>query len=256
MRKALLLSLLSLPAFAAITTKKVAYELDKTKFEGVLVYDDAAGNKPGLLLVPNWLGITDANLEQAKLVAGRGYTVFVADTYGAANRPTMETAGKASDALKQNRKLLRSRVKKALDVFLAQKGIPLDATKIGAIGFCFGGTAALELARDGAKLAGVAAFHAGLGSPTPADAKNIKGKILAMQGADDPYVPADEVAAFQKEMRDAKTIDWQLVQFGNTVHSYTDVDAKMAGQAEYNPTSAKRAYALMDTFFAEAFATK
>ncbi len=255
MRKALLLSLLSLPAFAAITTRKVPYELDKVKLEGVLVYDDAAGNKPGVLLVPNWLGINDANLEQARLVAGRGYTVFVADVYGVTNRPTMETAGKASTALKDNRKLLRSRVKKALEVFLAQKSIPLDATKIGAIGFCFGGTAALELARDGAKVQGVAVFHAGLGSPTPADAKKIKGKVLAMQGADDPYVPADEVAAFEKEMREAK-VDWELVQFGNTVHSFTDVDAKMKGEAEYNPTSAKRAYALMDAFFAEAFATK
>lgn len=252
MKKLLLLALLSLPAFAV--TKKVPYELDKTKFEGVLIYEEGAKPKPALVLVPNWLGINDANIKQAELIASRGYVVFVADMYGTTGRPkNQEEAGKAAGAVKGDRKLMRARVKKALDVLLAQKGVPLDDKKLGAIGFCFGGTGALELARAGAKVAGVVSFHGGLGSPTPEDAKNITAKVLALHGADDPFVPAEEVTSFEAEMRAAK-IDWQLVSYGNAVHSFTDVDANMDGKAKYNPQVTTRAYAAMDTFFAEAFA--
>jgi dienelactone hydrolase len=248
-----LLTLCSLPAMAAMTQKKVPYELDKTKFEGVLVFDDSAGPKPGLVLVPNWLGITPANLKQAELIAGRGYVVFVADVYGVASRPKDQgEAGKAAGALKNDRALLRARMKKALEVFLATKLPQLDPNRVGAIGFCFGGTAALELARAGAKVGGVVSFHGGLGSPTPDDAKKITAKVLALHGADDPAVPPEEVAAFQAELRAAK-VDWQLVSFGNAVHSFTDVDAKNPGRNEYNPVVTARAYAMMDDFFAEVF---
>lgn len=237
---------------AAITRKNVSYELDKTKFESVLVFDDAATPRPGVLLVPNWLGVNEANLKQAELVAARGYVVFVADVYGAAARPkNQEEAGKAAGGLKGDRPRLRARMKKALEVFTAQKLPQLDGKRVGAIGFCFGGTAALELARAGAKVGGVVSFHGGLGSPTPEDAKHITAKVLALHGAEDPAVPPEEVASFQAELRAAK-VDYQLVSFGNAVHSFTDVDAKVPGRNEYNPVVAARAYAMMDAFFAEA----
>jgi dienelactone hydrolase len=249
----LLLALPALSAPAKVVSKKVGWEVDKVKFEGVLVYEDGGAARPGLVLVPNWMGVTEANVKQAELVASHGYVVLVADVYGVNVRPkTPDEAGKAAGALKGDRALLRKRTSKALEVLLAQKGTPLDVTKVGATGFCFGGTAALELARSGAKLAGVATFHAGLSSPTPADAANFHGKVLAMHGADDPFVPAEEVKAFEDEMRAAK-LDWQLVKFGGAVHSFTDVDAKQAGQAMYDERSARRAYQLMDQFFAEAF---
>lgn len=251
-RNVLLLSLISLPSMAAITRKNVSYELDKTTFESVLVFDDAATPRPGVLLVPNWLGINEANLKQAELVASRGYVVFVADVYGASSRPkNQEEAGKMAGGLKGDRVKLRARMKKALERFLSQKLPQLDARRVGAIGFCFGGTAALELARTGAKVGGVVSFHGGLGSPTPEDAKNISARVLALHGADDPAVPPEEVASFQAEMRSAK-VDYQLVSFGNAVHSFTDVDAKVPGRNEYNPVVAARAYAMMDAFFAEA----
>jgi dienelactone hydrolase len=237
---------------AKVVTKKVPYELDKAKFEGVLIFDDEGAPKPGLVLVPNWLGITEANVKQATLVAARGYVVFVADMYGTTARPkNMEEAGKAAGALKADRPLMRQRVTKALEQLQAQKS-NLDAKKVGAIGFCFGGTAALELARSGAKLGGVVTFHAGLSSPTPADAKNITGRVLVLHGADDPYESPEEIKGFQDEMRAAK-LDWQFVAFGNAVHSFTDVDANMPGQAQYNEKVAHRAYQMMDTFFAETF---
>jgi dienelactone hydrolase len=174
--------------------------------------------------------------------------------YGAAVRPkNFDEAGKVAGALKGDRALLRKRVGKALEVLLAQvKGAPLDEKKVGAIGFCFGGTTALELARSGANIAGVVSFHGGLSSPKPEDAKAIKARVLALHGADDPSVPPEEVKAFEDELRAAK-VDWQLVAFGGTVHSFTDPDANMPGRAQYNPPVARRAFKLMNDFFDELF---
>jgi dienelactone hydrolase len=249
----IVVSLLSYTSLAAMVTKKIPYTVEKTNFEGVLVFDDSKTLKPGIILVPNWLGINEANLKQAQLVASRGYVVFVADMYGTKERPkNQEQAGKLAGGLKANRPQMRARMNAALQTFLAQKGLPLDDKNLAAIGFCFGGTAALELARSGAKIGAAVSFHGGLGSPTPDDAKNISAKFLALHGADDPYVPAEEVAQFQAEMKAAK-VDWQLVSFGNAVHSFTDVDAATPGQSQYNATVATRAYQAMDMFLSEAF---
>jgi dienelactone hydrolase len=245
--------LLAIPATAKMVERKVAYEVDKTKLESVLVYDDAGPARPGLVLIPNWMGIDEPNLKQAAEVARRGYVILVADLFGVTGRPhNGDEAGKISGALKGDRPLLRRRVAAALEQLKAQKGVPLDVRRLGAIGFCFGGTSALELARSGADVAGVVSFHGGLSSPSPADASQIKGKVLALHGADDPFVPPDEVKAFEDEMRAAK-LDWQLVKFGNAVHGFTDVDANLPGKLMYDEKATRRGYALMDAFFAEAF---
>ncbi len=242
------------PALAKMVSKPVAYEIGTTKFEGVLLFDDSTKTpRPGLVLVPNWLGINAANLKQAEEVAGQKYVVFVVDMFGKTGRPkNMEEAGKLAGALKGDRKLMRQRMNKALEVLLADKTAPLAAGKIGAVGFCFGGTSALELARSGAKIGAVVSIHGGLGSPTPADAKAVVAKVLALHGADDPNVPPEEVAGFEDEMRKAG-VDWQLVAFGNTVHSFTDPEANTPGKSQYNPKVARRAYEMMNNFFAEAF---
>jgi dienelactone hydrolase len=135
---------------------------------------------------------------------------------------------------------------------LKQPGV--DKKRVAAIGYCFGGTTVLELARSGADVAGVVSFHGGLGTPTPEDAKNIKARVLACHGADDPNVPPPEVAGFEKEMRDAK-VDWQLIAYGNAVHSFTD---KSAGNdnskgAAYNEKADHRSWQAMKDFFAEIF---
>jgi dienelactone hydrolase len=242
-------------AYAGIVSKPVAYDIGKTKFEGVLIWDDSVKTpRPGLVVVPNWLGINPANLKQAEGLAGTRYVLFVADLYGKTSRPKDQAeAGKAAGAIKGDRKLMRERVGKALEVLKAQaKVAPIDVQKLGAFGFCFGGTAAIELARSGAAIGGVVSFHGGLDSPSPEDGKNIKARVLALHGADDPAVPAKDVEAFEEELRAAK-VDWQLVKFGNSVHSFTDVDAKTPGRSEYNPTTARRAYALMNAFFDELF---
>ncbi len=223
----------------------IAYKVDNVELEGVLI--ESPKPKAFLVLVPNWLGINEANLKQATEIAGRGYTVFVADMYGKNARPKdMKDAGAKTGALKSDRPLIRKRMQAALDVLKVQKGV--DQTRLGAIGFCFGGTAALELARSGAALKWVVSFHGGLSAVEPAAA--ITAKVLALHGADDPSVPPEEVRAFEEEMRKAKA-DWQLVAFGGTVHSFTDVDANMPGKNQYNERSAKRAYRLMDELLAE-----
>jgi dienelactone hydrolase len=127
-----------------------------------------------------------------------------------------------------------------------------DPQRIAAIGYCFGGTTVLELARSGAELKGVVSFHGGLGSPTPADARNIQCKVLVLHGADDPFVPAAEVAGFEKEMRDAK-VDWQLVSYGGAVHSFTDWNAGNDNSkgAAYNEKADQRSWVAMKAFFEE-----
>ncbi|WP_224242345.1 dienelactone hydrolase family protein [Hyalangium gracile] len=250
-----LVGLLALTAVAKPVQKPVKYELSGTKLEGVLIYDDAVKTpRPGLVLVPNWLGINPANLKQAVEIAGKDYIIFVADMYGGTVRPkTTDEAGKVSGAVKGDRVLMRARVNKALEMLRAEgKAVGLDGKKLGAIGFCFGGTSVLELARSGSDVAGVVSFHGGLDAPTPADGKGITAKVLALHGAEDPYVPPAEVTGFQEEMRKLKA-DWQLVSYGNAVHSFTDVDANVPGQAQYNAKVAKRAYKAMNDFFAEAF---
>jgi dienelactone hydrolase len=242
-------------SLAKVVSRPVAYELGPTKFEGVLIFDEAVKTpRPGVVLVPNWMGINAPNLKQAAEIAGDKYVIFVADMYGKSIRPKDATeAGKAATTVKSDRKLMRERINKALDVLLAQaKTAPLDGTRLGAVGFCFGGTTVLELARSGAKVAAVISIHGGLDTPNPDDAKAIKAKVLALDGADDPNVPPEQVAGFEAEMRKAK-VDWQLVAFGNAVHSFTDPDANTPGQAQYNATVAKRAYKMMHDYFAEAF---
>jgi dienelactone hydrolase len=137
----------------------------------------------------------------------------------------------------------------------ASHKVNLDSKNLGAIGFCFGGTSVLELARDGAPVKGVVSFHGGLDSPEKYDARKVQSSILALHGADDPYVPAKEVDSFQTEMRSNK-LDWELVSYGNAVHSFTDVDAKAKGQADFNEKVANRAYARMREFFAGLFSAQ
>ena len=198
-----------------------------------------------MLLVPDWMGAGDYAKNRAKQVAALGYVCFIADIYGKGVRPA--NAGEASaqaGKYKGDRLLLRGRVNSAFAEF--KKNPLVVKTKTAAIGYCFGGTTVLELARSGAEVAGVVSFHGGLDSPTPADGKNIKGKVLVLHGADDPFVKPVEVAAFQEEMRGVK-VDWQMVSYGDAVHSFTRPDAgndKSKGAA-YQETADQRSWEAM-----------
>jgi dienelactone hydrolase len=237
---------------AAVQYQKVEYKEGDTVCEGLLVYDDLfQGKRPGIIVAHQWKGVTDYEKMRAELLAMRGYVALCSDVYGKGVRAdNPKDAAALAGKYKGDRKLLRARINAALDFLRKQERV--NPQIIGAIGYCFGGTTVLELARGGADVKGVVSFHGGLGSPTPADAKNIKCKVLALHGADDPFVPTDEVIAFQKEMREAK-VDWQLVAYGGAVHSFTDKSAgndNSKGSA-YNAQADLRSWREMKMFLDE-----
>jgi len=256
--KALLPSLLAVlgsftTASAAIVERPLEYKSGEVVCEGWQAYDDTlTGKRPGVLVVHQWTGISDHEKEAARKLAALGYNVLVADIYGKGVRPQPPAAGKEAGKYKADRPLLRARVNTALEVL--SHDTRTDASKLAATGYCFGGTTVLELARSGAAIKGVVSFHGGLDSPAPADGKNIKGKVLALHGADDPYVPAKDVAAFEAEMK-ASGVDYKLIKYRGAVHSFTH---KAAGNdnskgAAYNAAADKASWEEMKNFLKRLF---
>jgi len=257
MKKILLVLLGSIWAMslqAKIVTKTVEYQQGDTTLEGYLAYDDSlSGKRPGVLVVHQWMGLTDYEKHRAEQLAQLGYVAFCADIYGKGVRPKdTGEAGAQAGKYKSNRALLRARVNAGLDAL--ENNELVDPSRVAAIGYCFGGTTVLELARSGANIAGVVSFHGGLDSPTPADGKNIKCKVLVCHGADDPFEKPADLAAFEDEMRQAN-VDWVLIKYGGAVHSFTQ---PMAGNdnskgAAYNERADRRSWAAMKMFFAGIF---
>jgi dienelactone hydrolase len=179
---------------------------------------------------------------------------LAADIYGKGVRPeSHEQAGKIAGAFKNNREQMRARAKAALD--FVQSLEQVDAGKVAAIGYCFGGTTVLEMARAGMDLRGVASFHGGLDTPSPAEKGAVKAQVLVFHGAEDPHVKPEQVSAFQKEMTDAGA-DWQLVVLGGAVHSFTVPEAgndKSKGSA-YNEEADKRSWTMLQDFLTDIFA--
>lgn len=238
---------------AAIHTETVDYKQGDTTLEGFLAYDDSiSGKRPGILVVHQWLGLTDYEKHRAEMLAQLGYVAFCADIYGKDNRPkNVQEAGALSGKLKNDRALLRTRVNAGLDEL--EKNALVDTNRVAAIGYCFGGTAVIELALSGAQLNGVVSFHGGLDAPNPEDAKNIKCSVLALAGADDPFQNPSDLTAFEKEMRDNK-VDWQITFYGGAVHAFTQPDPGFVNAgAKYNEKADKRSWQAMKDFFAEIF---
>ncbi|MDC8015582.1 dienelactone hydrolase family protein [Tahibacter soli] len=242
-------------AHAAVVTNKIEYDVDGAKMQSVLVYDDAGAKRPGLVMAPNWMGLGEDQVSKAATIAGKDYVILVADVYGVGNWPkNPDEAGKATEKMYKERNVLRKRINAALDQLKKQAGgAPLDGKNWGAIGFCFGGATALDLARSGADVAGVATFHANLASDDVTMAKNIKGKVLVMNGGDDKFVSPESIQTFEKEMRDAK-VDWQFINYGGAVHCFAEPDeqGRIPG-CLYNERAAKRSFAQMRAFFADVF---
>ncbi len=238
---------------AQLHTETVEYKQGDTVLEGYLVYDGATkGARPGVLVVHDWLGLEGYAKSRADQLAKLGYVAFAADIYGKGVRPKgPEEAMAEVKKYKGDRALLRARVNAALDTLRKQP--QCDPKRIAAIGYCFGGTTVLELARSGADIAGIVSFHGGFDTPTR-DAKNIKGRVLLCHGADDPYVPAADVTALQDELR-AAGVDWQMIYYSGAVHSFTRPDSGNDNSkgAAYNERADKRSWEAMKSFFAEIF---
>ncbi len=253
----LLLLLMSAPVFARMQEKPVEWTLGKQAFSGVLVYDDAsAAKRPGLVMVPDWKGVTDAAVDTARKIAGTQYVILVADVYGKGVRPKDDAAAMAQvRQMYADRSVLRARANKALEILKAQVGkAPLDVGRLGAVGFCFGGATALELARSGTNLGGVVTFHGDLSTSMPAKSGAVKTSLLVLNGADDKS-QAQNIAGFEQEMNAAK-VDWQFVNFSGAVHCFALENANSPPGCLYNPRAAKRAFVMMNDFFRERFAAK
>lgn len=260
-------------ASAEVQTREITYKDGETELRGYLAWDTDLtspggdippspstndGDKapkmkpvPGVLIVHQWMGLTDYEKGRAEQLAKAGYVVFALDIYGVENRPKDRgEAGQMAGKFKNDRVLFRKRLNLGLEQLLSIKHV--DKERVAAIGYCFGGTGVLELARSGADIAGVVSFHGGLDAPTPEDAKNIKCKVLICHGADDPFVPREGIDAMTKSFDDAK-VDWTMIVYSGAVHSFTQ---PMAGNdnaqgAAYNEKADKRSWRHMRTFFNE-----
>jgi dienelactone hydrolase len=233
--------------------KTVAYLEGNQKLEGFLATPTKPNaKKAGIIVLHAWMGISDHEKESAEKLAKLGYYSFVADVYGLGNKPeNTDEAGKLAGYYKTDFTSYQNRIQLAIDQ-LVKAGA--NADEIAVIGYCFGGTGAIEAARGGLKVKGVVSFHGGLGKDGNRLAKPITAKVLALHGADDPYVPAKEVSAFEDEMRTSNA-DWQLNIYANAVHAFTHKDAGTDNSkgAAYNEKADKRSWEAMKIFFDELF---
>ncbi|MGE0798077.1 MAG: dienelactone hydrolase family protein, partial [Lautropia sp.] len=241
-------------AQAAIKEEPVSYKDRDTTMQGFVVYDDAStAKRAGIIVVHEWWGITPHVREEARKLAAQGYTAFVADMYGdgkTADNP--KDAGALAGSVRKDAAVMLSRFAAAKDTLAKQATV--DAGKIGAIGFCFGGSVVLDAARSGMNLAGIAAFHAGLGAAgAQAAPGKVGAKVLVLNGADDPFIKPDTVDTFKKEMESAK-VDYRYIDYPGAVHAFTNPDATAKGKQfnlplAYHAEADRQSKAEMDKFF-------
>ncbi len=232
-------------------TRTLEYRDGTVSLSGLLVHDDeSAGVRPGIVLFPDARGIGEHVIERAHRLAEMGFVALAADLYGnGAHASDMADARKLMSDLRSGVARWGGRAQAALGA-LSREG-DVDPSKRAAVGYCFGGTTALELARSGAPLVGVVSFHGGVSSPKPDDARNIRGKVLVCHGAMDPLVPLAQVAAFEEQM--SKTsVDWQVCIYGGAMHAFTNPAANVEGMA-YHATADRRSWNAMLALFEEVF---
>jgi len=247
---ALLSTIFLITGCANLNVKSMVYNNDKLdgkfddKFEGYLAMPkNLTKPTPAIIMIHNWMGVTQETKHQAERFAEQGYIVFAADIYGKDQRPKNSSeASKFAGIYKADRKLFRQRMNEGLVFLKSQPNV--DNKNIFAVGYCFGGTGAIELARAGADIKAAISFHGGLDSPTPKDGKNIKAAVLALHGADDPFVSTKDLMDFEKEMKMHK-VNYALVQYPNAVHSFTDKGAGNDNSkgAAYNEEADKKSFA-------------
>lgn len=206
--------------------------------------------KPGVLILPAWMGIDKLSKDTAENLSKLGYYAFIADIYGEGNYPTnTKEAGKNASYYKKNINEYQKRISLALEQLIKSGANP---DNIVVIGYCFGGTGSLEAARAHLNIKGVVSFHGGLGKDATRAVEPITAKVLVCHGADDPYESKEEITAFQQEMRDTKA-DWQMIYYANAVHSFTNPEAGNDNSkgAAYNELAAKRSWEHLKVFLNE-----
>jgi dienelactone hydrolase len=239
-----------------MNNEQVVYQADGLTMRSQLFFEAGQGKRPGVLVYPEAYGLNAHAIERARRLASLGYVALACDLHGGAR--VIEDLGVSIgmlDPLYADPRKTRARAIGALEALSRRPEV--DPTRIGAIGFCFGGTMCLELARSGANIKAIVGFHSGLATVAPkSDAKTIKARVLVCIGGDDPFIPATQRADFETEMRDAG-VDWQMNVYGNTVHSFTNPSAANAHRPDAVRYSAKadtRSWEAMQALFAESLA--
>lgn len=232
-------------------SRELNYQHGPSSLSGVLVRDDQFdGMRPGIVVFPDARGIGDHAIDVAQRLAAHGLVVLVADLYGNGTRARdMAHAMELMTQLRSDVMGWRGRAQAALDALSCEESV--DRNRLAAIGYCFGGTTALELARSGADVAGIVSFHGGLSSPRPDDAGNIRGKVLVCHGALDPLVPPAQLAAFEAQMS-RTDVDWQVCVYGGALHAFTNPGADIEGMA-YHAAADRRSWQTMLALFDEIF---
>lgn len=237
-----------------MSCSRIEYTDGNTRFIGELHCDESRdGKRPGVIVFPEAFGLGDHARERARRLAELGYVALAADLLGdGALHPDIASVAPAMQALFADRAMWRGRARAALDTLLAQPQV--DAARVAAIGFCFGGATALELARSGAPLAAIATFHAGLMAELPGDAGHNRAGVLICHGADDPLVKREIIDGVMAEFRRDR-VDWQFIHYGNAAHSFTEPAAAqrdIPGLA-YEERADRRSWRAMCALFDELF---
>lgn len=237
---------------ADVQTRAVEYEHNGVQLEGYLAFDDSLeGTQPGVMIVHQWMGLGHYEKQRARQLADMGYVAFAADIYGADTRPeTTHEASLASSTFRDDRGKYRRRLKRSLDVLADIDQVNSD--ELAAIGYCFGGTGVLELARSknqsGPTPDAVVSFHGGLSNPNPDDAKNIQSTVQVHHGAKDQHVTQDDVLSFWNEMDKHASIEWDLNVYSNANHGFTE-----ANTDAYNERADQLSWQRMRRLFDEVF---
>lgn len=232
---------------SVIEAETVPYEREGTPLEGYLARDASADERrPAVLVLHDWTGVGDNVRMRAQMLARSGYVAFAADLYGAGVRPTGDAASAEAGKHYRDLPLLRSRV--AAGFSWLQQHPAVDPARLAVIGYCFGGTAALEFARTGAPARGVVSFHGGLIAHDPSDAAQIAASLLVLTGGSDPVVPDEAVVAFEEELRGAPHVDWQVTTYSGAPHAFT-----IPGSDRYRPVADARSWRALVCFLDEVF---
>lgn len=235
-----------------IVSHDLDYAADGVAFRGYIARPGGEGRHPGILVVHDWLGVTDYVRMRCDMLARLGYVAFAADVYGADVRPGPDEAAAVAGGFYRDRPLWRTRLTAAFARMREEPSV--DPGRTGAIGYCFGGSSVLELARTGADVDAVVSFHGGLLTGPEGEAAHITAKILVLHGAADPVAPDDAMLAFENDLRTAPAVDWQLVSYANAMHAFTlpDADAPEQG-ALFDARAERRSWVAMKAFLAEVF---
>jgi len=233
-----------------VPAREIAYEADGERMVGLMATPDGGGSGPAVLVAHEGGGLTDHARGRARRLADLGYTAFALDYYGGGKPLPMDQAQPKIRAWVADPSGIRDRAQAALDLLLAEPGV--DAQRVAAIGFCFGGTTSLQLARTGADLKAVVGFHPGLNTTSQAESKNIRGRVLMLVGAEDPIVPPELRLDFERDMT-AAGVDWRLVLYGGVGHSFTnpEVDALGFPGFGYHAAADRRSWREMLDLFEE-----